>query len=653
MIYAQSASSQTLSLPNVPPKDQWVGTQDFSGGINNFVTADRLLPTQEIDVLNFLPYGSSLALREGTQKIFFTGQGAIWGLSFADSANTVQSILVVAGSNLYQSNSSTGWELAGAGTAGTSIGATTAIPTYFATTPFGTVVVNGTDSARIWQGKQPYTGLGLCITDTCDTATDIGIHDGSSSTSADTIRIRCIESRMEADYWIGYWVRKLDGNFRQIIDNGVNWITYVGDSSGTDIDTISRTAKFYIVCRPDSVSGGLIYPKGQACAYYKDRLFVSSAFYPWRIYYSNTRLINDIDPDAFINLDLEAYDKIQTMVVFNGYLIVFTKYAVYAIGESGSDFIATPITKLLGAIAPYSVAAGDDYIYFCSARGIYRFKGNIYGSLSYTMEKISDAVNPIIENINIGDWSTIGGYYGDRQYWFSYNSDSSLVFDERTNGWFKQSFGFTVGKKYSGVFGTITSATLYPTGDGTTLQWTTSTGTTHYSLIDDKTNETDYIYTSVVNKSDYFTMQDLTLPTSAPITQVTFWLRCKKGGYQGTDIITLKVIANGTTYDIGSINLTYGVINVSMLSTTNPVTGLAWTDGDLDSLVLCIYHPSGTMNDDYVYGLWAEVSFAGSSNAPGFLICKPSGDYVYQYGGTCFDDTATTGTSITGVPVKG
>jgi len=637
---AQSASPQQtpFSLPNVPPKDLWIGTSDFSGGINNFLQSDRISSKESFECINLLPDGLiGLTKRSGYQKIFFTPHGAIHGITLGDSANVNPQLIVVAGDSIFWANSSSGWELGSGATY--PIGTTTAtIPHYFAATPFGTVVVNGTDSTRIWTGKQPYTGLGICLTDTCDTSAHIAF---------DTVRVRCIESRWTPDYWIGYWVKKLDGNIRQIIDNDVNSLVYIADSTGTDPDTIDRTRPFYIVCRPDSTSSTLTYPKGQASAYYDDRLFVSSAFYPWRIYYSNTRLINDIDPDAFINLDMGAFDQIQVMKVFNGYLIVFGKYSVYAIDNS---LQATLITKVVGCIAPYSVAVGDDYIYFLSDRGVYRFKGNIYGSLSYTMEKISDAVNPAIDAIDPNNWANLGGHYGDKRYWMAVSPDTSLVFDERTNGWYKQSFGFTDILKYSGILGTSWSEELCPTVDGDTVEWTTSTGLSHFTLVNCD-GITDYVYTGSNHFLDKFTIGNLIDTTTFTVNCLSVSMVAKKSATTSPAQVEVDMTGtDGKRYVLATFTMTTSWVEYNQYVYTNPQTSVPWTKTTINNLVVGIMAHTSSASV-YVSSIKITPVGVGSFASTAFLFSKSTQEFVYRYGGSYEDDTATTEDNITGIPI--
>jgi hypothetical protein len=70
--------------------------------------------------------------------------------------------------------------------------------------------------------------------------------------------------------------------------------------------------------------------------------------------------------------------------------------------------------------------------------------------------------------------------------------------------------------EYNTFLGDVVIDGWRPTDESTTLQWTTSTGTLHYSLVDDLTpSSVDYLETSTASASTLFRMGTLTVPAGS------------------------------------------------------------------------------------------------------------------------------------------
>lgn len=628
----------TLSLQGFPARDLNVGTDRFEGGLNLFFPEDRLSPNQALRMLNLVPDGLHwIKKRDGYQKIYFTSKGSNWGMAIADSAGSKPHLVVASDTALYWADSSSNWEL-------THFGTTTAELTYFSSTPFGLVISNdGTDSTRLWDGAS-VKGLGICETGTF--MADSTYTNGDTAWVADSLKVWAV------DYWIGYWARcQGQSVLYKIIDSGVNWLVLADCRDSCDAES-----SFVIIARPDSVSGGLIYPKGQATCYFQDKLFVSSAYYPHRIYYSEVRLPDDIPIDHIINLDMDAHDQIQKIVLFNNNMIVFGKYSLYGINSS---LAVSPITKSLGCDAPKTIAIGDDYIYFKSHRGIYRFKGNVYGSFSYNLEPISDPISDIVDNIDPQNLDNCGGLYFDKQYWFSYHPDSCLVFDERTKQWLGPStFGFTDAINFSSTFNKVWNEILLPNADGDTTVWALSTGSDHYALIDDISDDTDYITTDAYfDTLDFLEFANTAhFPTGSIVSDLWIYFRANKYPYCPGKV-DLDMVANGQRYYLDRFSLSGDWTTYSLNQPTNPITDLAWTKGDLDSLELALVsqiESACTYAQINVSGLWVVPQYGGNLSTGNFLFGGSGKDYIYKYGGTVFSDDTTSDSTynISGKPIK-
>jgi hypothetical protein len=621
-------------LPNFEIPAQWIGTNQFTGGVNTFVPPQMLQANQAVELINFLPYGGKwLKKREGYQKIQITPLGTVWAMGIADSANTKSRLFVVGDDDLYVSDNLYNGTYK-------DIGGTTAEATFLTSTPFGLVISNGTDSTRLYNGDSTVTlstvALGTCISSTVDWDSTYTV-----SGNGDTTLVLVADSSQAwtADEWIGFFFRTTAN--REIIDNGSNWLIA---RALAEADSNWDDTAYTIIAQPDSVASGLTYPKGQATAYYQDRLFVSSAYYPWRLYYSRERKINEIDIDAFINLDMDAQDQIERMVQFNGYLFPFGSNSIYAINSS---LVATVITKSLGCSAPKSIAVGDDYIYFLAQpTGVYRFNGNIYGSLSYKMELISDPIADILSSVRASVLDNACGVYINKQYWLSYSPDTCLVFDERTNAWYKQGFGFTEALQLVSDFRIASSEVLYPSSDVST-DWT-STGANTWSVIDDQTNDADYISGNSKTARVGFTNLS-NYATGATIQNITIGCRGKVSYFVNSHI-DIGLRANYTTYSMVEFPLNMSWATRTAIIEENPATGQAWTSGDLDSMVLNVFGWVDFGHTDYVSGLWVIPVYRNDIPTRDFLFASTSKELIYQYGGTFADDTASAGSyNVSGI----
>lgn len=615
-------SFSPLALPQAESQTFEIGTHQF-GGLNLFVPENRVPKEQMIQCRNLIPEGfSALKKRDGYEKVNFTTIDGVYGGTIAQG--TIPQILVSCADSLRYADSTTSWEF-------DAIDTTEATLTYFASTSFGVVIMNGEDSTRIWDGSS-IEALGIVDTGTF------------TSDTVDT------EKAWTADEWIGYWAKCGTEcvTLFEILDNGANWL-----SMGAVSDTCAADSHYQILARPDSVGSTLGYPIGVAGAYYQDRFFISSECWKWRIYYSEVRDPDNIAPENFINLDMDRHDEIVWMGVFNGILLVFGKYSIYGINASR---VATPITKSLGCDAPHTIALGDDYIYFKSANGVYRFKPNIYGSMSYDPEKISILVDDIIGNIDPQNIEYCGGIYLNNQYWFSYHPDSILVFDERTQQWYgPQTFGFTSAVNYASVFGKTWDEILLPNAVADTNEWTVSTGSdSHYYYVYRPDSLDKYLYTSTSGEREFFEFSNVQrFPDGAVVKNLTVYTIAKKGnatygGYSAT--IYIDLVANGIRYSLDFFPLG-GTWNIHEIEkTTNPINGSTWVKGDFDSLKIGIkvlegWDPTGR---SYLGAVWAKIEYEGDLTQNSFLFSSPEEAYIFKYGGITTDDTTDSGVSVYG-----
>jgi len=124
--------------------------------------------------------------------------------------------------------------------------------------------------------------------------------------------------------------------------------------------------------------------------------------------------------------------------------------------------------------------------------------------------------------------------------------------------------------------------TLLPNAEGSTQQWTPSTGTSHYTLVDDAApNTTDYVSSITPTQRELFGIQDLTAMTGT-IYGVQACLATMKGA-EGSRVLR-NVVRSGSSDALGSnVSLGTGQLYQLSLHTTDPATSAAWTESGVNS----------------------------------------------------------------------
>lgn len=135
----------------------------------------------------------------------------------------------------------------------------------------------------------------------------------------------------------------------------------------------------------------------------------------------------------------------------------------------------------------------------------------------------------------------------------------------------------TSGSANNNFLGECRILTNLPTGDGASTTWTTSTGTSHFALVDEANpnDDTDYNYSNTSGQIDLYTYASIA--NTGTIAAVQTVLTARKDDI-GTRQIAEQCRSGGTTYTgpttqtLGSAYLMYREIRE-----TDPATGAAWT----------------------------------------------------------------------------
>lgn len=140
------------------------------------------------------------------------------------------------------------------------------------------------------------------------------------------------------------------------------------------------------------------------------------------------------------------------------------------------------------------------------------------------------------------------------------------------------------GSTNNDFLGDVRIDTLYPTSDGTYSQFTPSTGTEHYSLVDETNpNATDYVDGSTVGQIDSYGMGDLSPIASQIVYGVKVNAAVLKDDAGAKSVATM--VRSGSTDAAGaSAALGTSQTYVSQIYETNPSGSAAWTEAAVNAM---------------------------------------------------------------------
>lgn len=147
----------------------------------------------------------------------------------------------------------------------------------------------------------------------------------------------------------------------------------------------------------------------------------------------------------YLEIEPDAGDNISQIIAFRDRIIVLKQKSLWQITltteQIGNFFVTTPILQLIsadhGCIAPRSVVAVENDIYFLTRRGI-----NTLGyetGLSFDVlrsSEISVRIRPFFESLTIQQKQDATAVYFDSKYLISFPGlDKTMVFDRQRNAW--------------------------------------------------------------------------------------------------------------------------------------------------------------------------------------------------------------------------
>jgi hypothetical protein len=147
----------------------------------------------------------------------------------------------------------------------------------------------------------------------------------------------------------------------------------------------------------------------------------------------------------------------------------------------------------------------------------------------------------------------------------------------------------------TGVAAAATTASIFPTGDGSNLGFTGSATGTHYTLVDDTpcNGVTDYVSATVVGKRDSYQVSLASVPNGAVITSVLL-KPCASRNSSGSGSAGLGVFYkfNGATSSDSIYTLATGITPVVLATST--FSNLSFTKNASSTLEAGVVYSSGT-----------------------------------------------------------
>lgn len=126
--------------------------------------------------------------------------------------------------------------------------------------------------------------------------------------------------------------------------------------------------------------------------------------------------------------------------------------------------------------------------------------------------------------------------------------------------------------------------TIYPTSDGTFSQFTPSTGSTHYTLVDETTpNTSDYNDGATVGDRDSYGMGNLSALTSQTVYGVQVNAAILKDD-AGSKSAATFVRSSSTNGDGASSALGTSQVYLSQIFETDPNGSIAWTESSVNAM---------------------------------------------------------------------
>lgn len=209
--------------------------------------------------------------------------------------------------------------------------------------------------------------------------------------------------------------------------------------------------------------------------------------------------------------------------------------------------------------------------------------------------------------------------------------------------------------------------TKVPSGDGSHLEWSASTGPTRWQTVDDSIGSDDadstYIFLSNTAGGTNTSTFDGFAHTGNPI-EVTVVTRCRQAFGSGAEVFPC-IVSGGTVYtDTGGVlSFSGSYTTISQAWDTNPATSAAWTWAEIDALQIGVDIVSLTAGQvvrctQYYISVSHTESSIINETASGGVVCAgssiPQPQFEFPSGGVvCAGSSQPQGLPASGGAVCG
>lgn len=224
-----------------------------------------------------------------------------------------------------------------------------------------------------------------------------------------------------------------------------------GNGSTSYVDKGQDTPEESFTPPEGNTTGG---PTGKYIELYKDSLFIAGdPSNPSRVYYSaGGDLISDFtvgNGGGFIDISKNDGQVVTYLKIFRNVLLIFKEDSVYQFSFTTEGLPSvTQVSSSVGAIAPRSVVAVENDIFFASRRGIFTIGNESgFGFDVLRTNELSARVRPVFQTIATAYLDNIAAVYATKGNYnlviFAYTPTGSttnskaLVYDRERLGWYE------------------------------------------------------------------------------------------------------------------------------------------------------------------------------------------------------------------------
>lgn len=147
---------------------------------------------------------------------------------------------------------------------------------------------------------------------------------------------------------------------------------------------------------------------------------------------------------GYISIEPNAGDPITGLEIFEDRIIVFKERSIWEVTISGQTignyFVVTPSAKLItkshGCIAPESIQAVENDVFFLSRKGVYAlgYEPNILSVLR--TNEISAKIRPFFDTLTTSQLKKAVAFYDDFKYGLTFpGSNKTMVYDRERLAW--------------------------------------------------------------------------------------------------------------------------------------------------------------------------------------------------------------------------